>query len=61
MYISEGLVFKYLYDINPSRPDPGRIEKINLKFCFQVSFWWLKRFYQGFEDTTKKYENKNLF
>ena len=42
--------------IKPSRPDPGRREKINLNFCFRTSSWCLKRFYEGL---TKKCENKN--
>ena len=29
---------------NPSRPNPGRREKINLKFYFHTSLWCLKRF-----------------
>ena len=53
--------------INPSRPDPGRREKINLNFYFHTSLWCLKTFYEGlkgldktFWDTTKKCENKNV-
>ena len=53
--------------INPSRPDPGRREKINLNFYFHTSLWCLKRFYEGllglsetFRGTIKKCENKNL-
>ena len=59
--------FHILYKINPSRPDPGRREKINLNFYFHTSLWCLKRFCEGlkglyktFWDTTKKCENKNL-
>ena len=26
---------------NPSRPDPGRREKINVSFRFHTSLWWL--------------------
>ena len=33
--------------LNPSRPDPGRREKVNLNFYFHTSLWWLKRFYEG--------------
>ena len=51
--------------INPSRPDPGWREKINLNF--HTSLWCLERFYEGlkglyktFWGTTKKCENKNL-
>ena len=54
-------------NINSSRLDPGRREKINLNFYFQTSLWYLKRFYEGlkclhktFWGTTKKSENKNL-
>ena len=32
---------------NPSSPDPGRREKINLNFYFHISLWCLKRFYEG--------------
>ena len=53
--------------INPSRPNPGRREKIKLIFYFHTSLWCLKRFYEvlkGFHKTfcgtTKKCENKNL-
>ena len=52
---------------NPSRPDPGRKEKINLNFYFHTSLWCLKMFYEGFLGlhkpfwgTTKKCKNKNL-
>ena len=49
---------------NPSRPIPGRREKIKLHFYFHTSLWCFKRFYEGlhktFRGTTKKYENKNL-
>ena len=31
--------------LNPSRPDPGRREKIIVNFYFHSSFWCLKRFY----------------
>ena len=40
--------------INPSRPNPGRREAINISFYFYTSLWCLKRFYEG---TTKKCEN----
>ena len=52
---------------DPSRPNAGRREKINLKFYFHTSLWCLKRFYEGFKGfrktfrgTTKKCKNKNL-
>ena len=32
---------------NPSRPNPGQKEKINLSFYFHTSLWCLKRFYKG--------------
>ena len=34
---------------DPSRPNAGRREKINLKFYFHTSLWCLKRFYEGFK------------
>ena len=33
--------------LNPSRPNPGRREKIKLNFYFCTSLWCLKRFYEG--------------
>ena len=36
-----------LLHLNPSRPDPGQREKINLNFYFHTSLWCLKRFYEG--------------
>ena len=36
-----------LQDFNPSRPDPGRREKINLNFYFHTSLWCLRKFYKG--------------
>ena len=33
--------------LNPSRPNPGRREKIKLNFYFHTSLWCLKRFYEG--------------
>ena len=51
---------------NPSRPNPGRREKIKLNFYFHLSLWCLEKFYEGlkglhktFRDTTKKSENQN--
>ena len=32
---------------NPSRPDPGQREKIDLNFYFHPFLWCLKRFYAG--------------
>ena len=55
-----------LLQLNPSRPNAGRREKINLNFYFRTSLWCLKSFYEGlqglhktFWGTTKKFENKN--
>ena len=52
---------------NPSHPNLGRREKINLNYYFHTSLWCLKLFYEGFWrpskpfwGTTKKCENKNL-
>ena len=36
-----------LTDLNPSRPDPGQREKMNLNFYVHTSLWCLKRFYEG--------------
>ena len=33
--------------LNPSHPDPGGREKINLNFYSHTSLWYLKRFYEG--------------
>ena len=33
--------------INPSRPNPGRREKIKLNSYFRTSVWCLKWFYEG--------------
>ena len=40
----------FLPVFNPSRPDFGRGEKINLNFYFHTSLWCFKRFYEGFKD-----------
>ena len=37
----------YIDFLNPSRPDPGRREKINLNIFFYISLWSLKRFCDG--------------
>ena len=62
-----GQILTLQIPINPSRPNPGRREKINLIFYFYTSLWYLKSFYEGvkglhktFRGTTKKCENKNL-
>ena len=51
--------------VNPSRPDPGRREKVNSNFYFQTSLGCLRRLYEGFKGLhrtfwgiKKKYENK---
>ena len=36
--------------INPSRPNPGRREEIQLNFYFHTSLRCLKRFYEGLTD-----------
>ena len=36
---------KVIY-LNPSHPNSGRREKINLNFYFHISLWCLKRFYE---------------
>ena len=53
--------------INPSRPNPWRREKINVNFYFHTFLWYLKRFYKdlkGLHDIlwgiTRKCENKNF-
>ena len=38
-------------NFNPSRPDPGQREKINLNFYFHTSLWCLKRFYESLHKT----------
>ena len=38
----------YFLTVNPSCPDPGQREKINLNFCFQTSLWCLKGLYKTF-------------
>ena len=49
MNVSDFTVF------NPSRPDPGQREKIDLNFYFHPSLWCLKRFYEG-ESVKEKIE-----
>ena len=45
------------YDIfNPSRPNPGRREKINLNFYIHTSLCCLKRFYGGTTGLHKTFE-----
>ena len=55
--------FTKLFHINPSRPDPGWREKINLIFIFTLLWATSKCFMKSFKTfwgTTKKCENKNL-
>ena len=40
---------------NPSRPNPGRREKIKLNFYFHTSLWCLKRFYEGLKSLHKDF------
>ena len=34
------------FEINPSRADPGRSEKIKLSFYFHIFLWGFKRFHE---------------
>ena len=61
------MVVSKIDEFNPSHPDPGRREKLNLNFYFHTPLRCLKRFYEGlkglhktFSGSTKKCENKNL-
>ena len=38
---------------NPSRPNPGRREKIKLNVYIQTSLWCVKRFYEGLKSLHK--------
>ena len=40
--------------INPSRPNPGRREKIKSNFYFHTSLWYLKRFYKGLKGSLEE-------
>ena len=46
---------KYEELVNPSRPNPGREEKINLNCYFPTSLWCLKRFHEGPEALHKTF------
>ena len=53
--------------VNPSCPDSGQREIINLNFYYLNFLWCLRRFYESlkgphktFRGTKKKCENKNL-
>ena len=41
--------------INPSRPNPGQREKIELNFYFCPSLWYLKSFYEGLKGLHKTF------
>ena len=41
MAVDSSKLFK-MGNLNPSRPGPGRREKINLNFCFHTSLWCIK-------------------
>ena len=41
--------------VNPSLPDPGGKEKINLNFYFHTSLWCLKRFCEGLKGLHKTF------
>ena len=40
-------IFALKPTFNPSRPNPGRREKLKLSFYFHTCLWCLKRFYEG--------------
>ena len=56
MKITPTLKNESLIMLNPSRPDPGQAEKINLNFCFQTSLWCLKKFYEGLKAFIKTFK-----
>ena len=47
---------KTLFVLEPSHPDPGQREKINLNFHFHTSSWCPKRFYEGLKAFIKPFE-----
>ena len=47
---------KGLLHHNPSRPSPGRREKIKLNFYFRTSLWCLIRFYEDLKGLIKPFE-----
>ena len=62
-YISMVTNLDILYSVSPwrnymipSRPNPGRREKINLNFYFHTSLWCLKRFYEDLKAFIKPFE-----
>ena len=44
-------LYKLIILVNPSRPDAGQREKINLNFYFHAFLWSLIRFYEGLHKT----------
>ena len=52
-FINKMKYVRQLGSFNPSRPDPGRTEKINLNFYFHTSLWCFKRFYEGLKGFDK--------
>ena len=42
-------------NINPSRPNPGRREKIKLNFYFHTSLWCLNGFFEGLKGLHKTF------
>ena len=54
---AQGYSFYRFWVINPSRPDPGQREKINLNFYFHTSLWCLKRYFmKGFKVFIKPFK-----
>ena len=47
--------------INPSRPDHGQREKINLHFYIHTSLWCLKKFYEEYKDLKKPKSKVKLY
>ena len=41
--------------VNPSSPNPRQRENIKLNFYFQISLWWLKRFFEGLKSVHKTF------
>ena len=44
---------EYFGNVNPSRLNPGRTEKIKLNLYFHTSLWFPKRFYDGLKGFMK--------
>ena len=49
--------FYISFIINPSRPNPGPREKINLNFYFHTSLRYLKRLYEGLKGFHKTFRD----